>query len=163
MAVDMFMKLGDIKGESEDKDKKDWIEVLAWAWGMTQSGTMHTGTGGGTGKVNVQDISITKYVDKSTPDIMKKCCTGKHYDKAELVVRKAGEPPVEYIKWTLTDVIVTSYNTGGSGGEEQVTENLSLNFRKFRSEYQPQDNTTGQKKGGPLPAEYDIAKNELVA
>jgi len=162
MAVDMFLKLGDIKGESEDKDKKDWIEVLAWSWGMSQSGTMHTGTGGGTGKVSVQDISLTKYVDKSTPDIMKKVSNGEHYAKAELVVRKAGKEPLEYIKWTFTDVIVTSYNTGG-GGEEQVTENLTLNFRKYRCEYQAQDNTTGKKKGGPVPVEYDIAKNETVA
>jgi len=64
MAVDMFMKAGDIEGESNDAKHKGSIDVLAWSWGMSQSGTTHMGTGGGAGKVNIQDLSFTKYVDK---------------------------------------------------------------------------------------------------
>ena len=58
MAVDMFLKLDDVKGESRDNKHKDEIDVLAWSWGVSQSGTMHTGGGGGAGKVNVQDLSL---------------------------------------------------------------------------------------------------------
>ncbi len=160
MAVDMFLKLGDIKGESVDHAYADWIEVLAWSWNMSQSGTQHTGTGGGTGKVSVGDLSLTKYVDKSTPNIMQKCCSGKHYPEAKLIVRKAGDMPIDYVKLTMTDVIVSSYNTGGSGGEEQVTENLTLNFAKFKHEYTPQNSTTGEKEP-EIPTTFDIRKNTL--
>ena len=81
MAVDIFIKIGDLKGESVDTKHKGEIDVLAWSWGMTQSGTTHTGSGGGAGKVNVQDLSFTKYVDKSTPNLMQYCCNGKHFPK----------------------------------------------------------------------------------
>jgi type VI secretion system secreted protein Hcp len=138
MAVDMFMKLGDIKGESLDNTYKEWIDVLAWSWGMTQSGTMGLAGGGGAGKVNMQDISFTKYVDKSTSNIMLKCCNGKHYPEAKLICRKAGETPVEYLKITMTDVLISSYQTGGSGGEDRVTENVTMNFAKVKVDYTPQ-------------------------
>jgi type VI secretion system secreted protein Hcp len=69
MAVDMFIKIDDIKGESIDKTHKGEVQVLAWSWGATQSGSTHTGTGGGAGKVNVQDLSFTKYIDKATTNL----------------------------------------------------------------------------------------------
>ena len=157
MAVDFFLKLGDIKGESTDHQYKDWIEVLAWSWGMSQSGTMHTGTGGGTGKVNVQDFSVTKFVDRSTPNIMQKCCTGKHYPEVTFIARKAGDKPIDYVKLKMKEVIVTSANTGGSGGEERVTENVTLNFAHYEYEYTPQDATGA--KGGAITQTFDIRRN----
>lgn len=138
MAVDMFMKVGDIEGESTDKKHGKEIDVLAWSWGMSQSGTTHVGGGGGAGKVNVQDLSFTKYVDASTHALMKACCDGSHYDEAKLTVRKAGKDALEYIKITMKEVIVTSVSTGGSGGEDRLTENVTLNFAEFKLEYTPQ-------------------------
>src|SRR6266508_4609493 len=128
MAVDMYFKIGDIKGEATDKVHKEEIDVLAWSWGASQSGTTHQGTGAGAGKVNVQDVSFTKWVDKSSPVLLKHCCTGAHIATATLVVRKAGGTQLEYIKLLLTDLIVTSVSTGGSGGEDRLTENITLNF-----------------------------------
>ena len=138
MAVDMFIKIGDIEGESTDSSHGKEIDVLAWSWGMSQSGTTHMGGGGGSGKVNVQDLSITKYVDASTHSLMKACCDGKHYDEAKLTVRKAGATALEYIKLTMKEVIVTAVTTGGSGGEDRLTENVTLNFAEFKVEYTPQ-------------------------
>ncbi|WP_047194642.1 Hcp family type VI secretion system effector [Caldimonas brevitalea] len=138
MAVDMFLKIDDVKGESVDAKHKGTIDVLAWSWGLSQSGTTHLGGGGGSGKVSVQDISLTKYVDKSTPTLMLACCNGKHYKEAVLTVRKAGEKPLEYIKITMKEVIVANLSTGGSGGEDRLTENLTLNFAEFKVEYTPQ-------------------------
>src|SRR5574342_1218817 len=128
MAVDMFIKIGDIKGESVDSAHKDEIDVLAWSWGLSQSGTTHQGTGAGAGKVNVQDISFTKYIDKSSPVLMLYCCNGKHVPEATLTVRKAGENPLEYLIIKMTDLIISSCSTGGSGGEDRLTENVTLNF-----------------------------------
>ena len=101
MAVDMFMKIQGIEGESKDSSHKNEIDVLAWSWGMTQSGTGHVGGGSGSGKVNVHDLSFTKYIDKSSPDLMLACCNGKHYGEAKLTVRKAGENPLEYMIVTI--------------------------------------------------------------
>lgn len=161
MAVDMFIKIGDIKGESGDSKHKEEIDVLAWSWGMSNSGTTHAGGGGGSGKVNVQDISFTKYIDASSNALLKACCTGKHYPDATLVVRKAGGEAIEYLVIKLEEVLVTSVTTGGSGGEDRLTENVTLNFAKFMYKYQPQD-TKGAKLGGTKDFGYDIKANKVV-
>jgi type VI secretion system secreted protein Hcp len=158
MAIDMFLKITDVNGESQDDKHKDEIDVLAWSWGMSQSGTMHMGAGGGSGKVNVQDLSITKWVDKSTPTLMKLCCKGQHVGEVILVVRKAGGTAVEYIKITLKEALISSISTGGSGGEERLTENITLNFSEFKYEYTTQDQKGGA--GATVPVSWDIASNK---
>ncbi len=160
MAVDAFIKLGDIKGESSDGAHKGEIDVLAWSWGMSQSGTTHEGAGGGAGKVNVQDLSFTHYFDTSSPVIMAACCTGKHIPEATLTLRKAGDTPLEYLIITLTDMLVTSVSTGGSQGEERLTENVTLNFAQFDLSYQAQ-NKSGGKEGGPVKAKFNIPMNKV--
>lgn len=160
MAVDMFLKLagGKIKGESLDDKCKDQIDILAWSWGMSQSGSMHLGSGGSSGKVNVQDLSVTKYVDKSTPNLIKNCCNGEQYtDPTVLTVRKSGGQAIEYIKITMQPVIITSVSSGGSGGEERLTENVTLNFGKVKYEYTVQTDTGDA--GAVIPVTHDIQKN----
>jgi type VI secretion system secreted protein Hcp len=158
MAVDMFIKLEGVKGEAKDSKHKDEIDVLAWSWGISQSGTFHAGGGGGAGKANFQDISFTKYVDSASANLMLFCANGHHVKEADLVVRKAGDKPLEYIKIHLEPVLVTSISTGGSGGEDRLTENVTLNFGKVKVEY------IGQKPDGSgEPAKtflWDIVKNE---
>jgi type VI secretion system secreted protein Hcp len=141
MAVDMFMKVEGISGESMDKAHSGEIDVLAWSWGVSQSGTFHMGGGGGSGKANVQDLSFTKYVDASSHALQLACLNGKHLTKCTLTVRKAGEKPVEYIVINLEDCIVSSVSTGGSGGEDRLTENVSLNFARMKYTYTPQEKT----------------------
>lgn len=158
MAIDMFLKLDGIKGESVDATYKDEIQTLSWSWGMSQSGTTHQGTGAGAGKVSVQDISVTKYIDKSSTTLIMACCKGTHIKEATLIVRKAGDKPLEYVKIKMSDVIVTSVATGGSGGEDRLTENVCLNFAKVEFAYQ-QQSKTGGKEGGELFAKWHIAEN----
>lgn len=161
MAVDMFLELEKVKGESKDKTHKDKIDILAWSWGMSQSGTMHMGGGGGSGKVSVQDISFTKYIDKASADMLKACCEGKHFKNAKLIVRKAGGSPLEYLIIEMEKVLVSSVSTGGSGGEDRLTENVTLNFGKVKVKYQPQKED-GSKDGGVLEMGWDIAENVAV-
>ena len=111
MAVDMFIKIDGIKGESKDSKHKGEIDVLAWSWGLSNSGTFHMGGGGGSGKANLQDLSFTKYVDAGSADLALSCATGKHIAKANLVVRKAGDKPLEYILIELTECLITSVST----------------------------------------------------
>jgi len=158
MAVDMFIKIEGIPGEAQDAKHKDEIDVLAWSWGESQSGTTHMGHGSGGGKVNVQDLSITKYIDKSTPLLMQHCFTGKHIKEATLVCRKAGGKPLEYITLKMTDIIVSSQSQGGSGGEERLTENITLNFAELDYKYIEQLNTGGE--GAKPDFKFKIPENE---
>lgn len=155
--IDMFLKCDGLAGESEDDSHGGEIDVLAWSWGASNSGTTHVGPGGGSGKVSVQDISVTKYVDNSSTDLLMACCNGKHYPKMILTVRKAGETPLEYIVMTMEDCLISSVSTGGSGGEDRLTENVSINFATVEIEYTP------QKKDGSGDAKkrfgWQIAKN----
>jgi type VI secretion system secreted protein Hcp len=157
--IDMFLKLDDVKGEAQDKSHKEEIDVLAWSWGMSQSGTMHTGGGGGGGKVAVQDLSLTKWVDKSSPTLMAYCSQGTQFKTGKLTVRKSGgKEPLEYLIITMKEVIVTSLSTGGSGSEDRLTENVTLNFAQVQVDYQPQKQD-GSKDGGPVKYGWHIAQN----
>ena len=159
MAVDQFLELEKIPGETQD-DKmkaKDAMDILAWSWGMSQSGTTHMGSGSGAGKVNVQDISVTKYVDLASTVLMQKCTLGDHIPTGKLTVRKAGGEQLEYITIEMKDIIITSVSTGGSGGEDRLTENVSLNFSQYKIVYSEQ---LPSGKAGKQPEwAYDIAAN----
>ena len=153
--ADMFLKLTNIKGESLDSKHKQEIEVLSWSWGASQTGSAHAGTGSGTGKVAIQDLTITHYVDTASTDLLKHLTSGKHIDEGLLTVRKAGGTHLEYLKLKLTQVLVTHISNGGGAGQDRVTENVTLNFRKFTQTYTPQDD-----KGSPKPSSdftWDIA------
>jgi type VI secretion system secreted protein Hcp len=156
MAVDMFLKIDDIKGESTDETHKDQIEVISWNWGMTQTGSSHIGTGSGTGKVDVQNLTITKYIDTSSANLIKLCCKGKHFDLATLYIRKAGDKPVEYLKLELYNGLIAQVSVGGHGGDDRFSENVSLNFASFKYSYTPQVKGAA---GAVIPASWNIAKN----
>jgi type VI secretion system secreted protein Hcp len=156
MAVDVFLKLGDIKGESKDDKHAGEIDVLSWSWGISQTGTMGHGGGGGAGKANFSDLNFMHNVDKASPVLMKACATGEHIKEGTLVSRKAGKGQQEYLIMKLNEVFVTSIQPSGSS--EHPTESVSLNFSKIDLEYKP------QKEDGSLDAGvhflYNIKTNK---
>ena len=133
--ADMFLKLTNIKGEALDSKHKDEIEVLSWSFGASQSGSAHGGTGSGTGKVSIQDLTITHYVDQASTDLLKHLTNGKHIDEGMLTVRKAGGTTSNISSSRWTQVMVTHISNGGGAGQDRVTENVTLNFRKFTQTY----------------------------
>jgi type VI secretion system secreted protein Hcp len=147
MAVDIFLKIEGIKGESKDAAHKDEIDVLSWSWGMSQSGGFHAGGGGGSGKVQVRDLSFVKPVDKASPALGQHLTNGKHIKSARLTVRKAGDKPLEYLTVDLEDLIVSSVNYSRAGGPDDFVESVTLNFARFKSTYRPQ-----QQDGSAGPA-----------
>jgi type VI secretion system secreted protein Hcp len=160
MALDMFINMGDkIKGESADKTQgaNGDIDVLAWSWGMSQSGTTHMGQGGGAGKANFQDLSFTKYIDSASNALMISLAKGTHIPKVVFLARKAGEGQKAYLQIDMEEVLVTSISTGGSGGEDRLTENVTLNFAKVKFAYAPQSKAGA--KGGDKEFVWDIAGN----
>jgi type VI secretion system secreted protein Hcp len=134
MAFDAFLKIEGIKGESTDKGHPDEIEISSFSWGVTNTGSASSGGGGGAGKAVAQDFQFTSGLSKASPSLMLACATGRHFQTATLTCRKAGgSNEVEFLKIKLSDVIVSSYQTGGeAGGDADVpTDQFSLNFAKI--------------------------------
>lgn len=158
MAVDMFLKIDGIKGESKDHKHKDEIDIESYNWGATNVGTHGSGGGGGAGKVNMHDIQFTKLVDASSADLFLFCASGKHIPKAEFVARKAGDKPLEYLKVKLSDILISSIQHSGHGAGDLLQESLSLNYSKIEIEYTPQDEKGGG--GAASKAGWDVKANK---
>jgi type VI secretion system secreted protein Hcp len=160
-AVDYFLKVDGIEGESADSKHKSEIDVESFSWGETQSGTHAAGGGGGAGKVSMQDFHFVMSVNKASPKLLLACATGEHFTKAVLTCRKAGKEQQEFMKITMSDLLVSSFQTGGSGhGDIVPTDQISLNFAKIEYEYKEQkpDGTLG----GATKAGYDVKANKAV-
>ncbi|SDW62663.1 Hcp family type VI secretion system effector [Nitrosomonas communis] len=159
MATDMFIKIGDIKGESQDNKHKDEIDVTSWKWGISQPGTMAIGGGGGKGRASFSDLTFYHKMDKASPNLMKICATGEHVDEAKLTVCKAGKDQQDYAIITMKKVFCTKIEPSGSNGEDELTEAVSLQFEEVAVEYSP------QKGDGSLDAaisfNYNIKANKL--
>ena len=156
--VDYFLKMDGIKGESNDAKHKEEIELESWSWGVTQSGTSAKGSGSGAGKAVAQDLHFIKKHDQASPVLFASCATGKHFPNAVLTARKAGGEQQEYLTIKMSDLLVSSYQVGGSqGGDVVPTDQVSLNFSKIEFIYKP------QKPDGTLGADvkqgYDFSKN----
>ena len=157
MALDIFAKLGDIKGESLDDKHKDNIEVLSWSWGVSQSSSPAPGGGSVAGKVNLSDFNFTHRLDKASPVLMQACATGEHIKEATITMRKAGQGQHEYLIIKMNDVLVTNVQAGAFAEQDATTESVALQFAKVQVEYRP------QKADGTLDAgvhfKYDVKAN----
>ena len=158
MAQDIFLKIAGIDGESQDSAHKDEIDVSSWTWQVLQESNMQQGSGGGSGKATVKDLSFVHDVDRASPNLMKYCLTGKHIPEAKLTVRKAGGTPLEYLKLTMTDVVITNVQPAGSSKDEIIKEQVSMAFAKIKHEYIVQNQQGGS--GGAVTAGYDIKLNK---
>jgi type VI secretion system secreted protein Hcp len=165
MAVNCFLKIEGppLEGESSHAGHEGEIDVLSWSWGVTQSGTMHTGAGGGAGKANVQDLHITKHVDSASPNLLQWCCSGKQFEKATLICRKASGTDGEHVPYLTVEMeklIITSVQSGGSDGQDMFSESLTLNFGQYKAKYTPQndDGTAGSE----IEAGWNIRANEAL-
>ena len=158
MASDIFAKIGDIKGESLDGKHKDEIEVLSWSWGVTQSGTMAHGGGGGEGKASFNDFNFTHHVDKASPVLMKACATGEHIKEATITVRKAGKGQQEFLIIKMNDILITSVNPSGTGDGAATAETRRDAVREGRPGIQAAE---GRRIAGcRLHFKYDIKGNK---
>jgi type VI secretion system secreted protein Hcp len=161
MAVDYFLKIDGIDGESQDSKHKGEVDVLSWSWGESQTGTMSGGGGGGAGKVSMQDFHFVMKVNKSTPKLILACANGEHIKKSVLTCRKAGTTQQEFLVYTFSDLLVSSYQTGGSGGSDEIPmEQVSFNYSKMEVEYKEQkaDGTLS----GAIKSGWDLKGNVKV-
>jgi type VI secretion system secreted protein Hcp len=140
MPQDIFIKIGDIQGEAQDKSHKGEIDVLCFNWGVSNS--LQPGAWAGKGpdtKGSVTDLSFKKQADRATPDLLVSCFNGKKFDKVTLTVRKAGDKPLEYMVYTLGNVRITSVSQEGKPEDPRLIENVSLNFAAINFNYKEQN------------------------
>lgn len=159
--MDGFVKIKDIDGESTDSQHVDWIEVLSYSFGVSNSSSPASAVGGGTTeRSNFQDISLTKYLDKASPKVMFACASGKHVEEVTIEFMKAvGDKQEKAMEIKLTDVVVSSYSLGGSRGDGLPTDSFSLSYGKIKETYFALDNKTGASKGN-VPAGWDLTANK---
>lgn len=155
----VFAKYDGVDGESKDADHDKWIDVLSIDWGMVNP-VSPSGPDGGRNSAGVtfEDLAMTKYIDKSTPALMTACAMGTPFRIIELNFTRTGTGGERqtYLKITMQDVIITSISTGGSGGEDRLTENVTLNFAKIKVEYAT---TPDGEPAGVDPFTWDVAQN----
>ena len=158
MAVDIFAKIGDIKGESTDSKHKDEVEVLSYSWGVTNPGQIGTGGGGGAGRATFQDLSIVHKIDKASPRLLQACATGQHLKEATITFRKAGQKQQDFLIIKMNDVIITGVLQSALS-IEAGSETVNLEFAKVDWEFKP------QKADGSLDAgihfKFDIKANKV--
>jgi len=158
MAVDFYLKLDGIQGEATDDSFKDQVKLLTSSWGGTQRSSVAAGGAGcGAGKVDLADLSITKYYDKSSPPLFKSLVLGSHVASGVLSAVKAGAGGTPFLKLTLGELFITGIHV--SATDEVPTESISFSYRSVRVEYSTQDNTGNLTATGPV--NYDLAANKV--
>jgi type VI secretion system secreted protein Hcp len=149
VAVDYFLKIDGIPGESTDSKHKDEIDVEAWSWGEVNP--PRPGGGAGAGKVEIQDFSFTSRFSKASPNLMLACASGKHLKSAVLTARRADKAQAEFLTFSLSDVLISSYQTAATAGDVSPVDSVSLNFAKIKIEYKqqkPDGSLAGSIKAG---------------
>jgi len=156
-AVDYFLKIDGIPGESTDDKHGGEIDLMSWSWGESNSGSHGAGGGGGAGKVSMSDFSFVMRVNVASPKLFLHCANGKHIPSALVTCRKAGTQQQEYLKIKFTNLLISSYQTGGSSGDVVPVDQIAFNFGKIELTYAPQkaDGTLGS----PVVHHYDLTKN----
>jgi type VI secretion system secreted protein Hcp len=163
MAIDVYLQIDGIKGESQDDKHKDWIECKAVAWGVTQPKSATASTGGGhtAERVEMTDISITKLADLATPLLLQTCAAGKTIPKAKFEFMRAdgnGER-VKYFEVQLTNVLIGAVNPSVTEGDF-MHENVGLKFSSIKFMYTQQK--IGGGAGGNTSGGWDLASNKII-
>lgn len=160
MAHDIFIRLSGIEGESQDFKHRGEIEVLRWRWIVSQPSNMHNGSGGGLGKCIVEDLCFDHYIDKASPVLLNHCLTGKHIPEATFTIRKVGGLPLDYLRLSLQDVIITQVRPVGLNTMRMPREKIALSFARIKMDYISQN-----KQGAAdsqISSAYDIKANRII-
>jgi len=165
MAFDAFLQIDGIPGESTDDKHSEWIELLKFNYSADQpsSGSVSSGGGRSAERVDLDDLHVTKAIDKATPKLLLNCCNGRHIAKITLEVCRSGEDKQLYYKIVMEDVIVTSIQAAGmakgQGSAPLPIEEVSFGFGKITWTYTETDHKTGQPKGD-VETFWDLHSNK---
>lgn len=158
MAFDIFLKIDGIKGESSDAQHREEIEPASFSWGVSQQGTTSAGGGAGAGKASFQDLHVVMNVSRASPQLFLACAEGRHIKTAVLTCRKAGgRDQRDFLRYSLSDVLVSSYQTSGQAEDGVPVDQISLTYAQVKIEYWPQK--VDGSLGAPVTAGWDLKTN----
>ena len=162
MAVEIFLKLDGIDGESQKDGHVNEIELLSFSNGASNPSSVAFGTGSGAGKVDLSSISVQKIVDLASPKLFLQCCNGTHIASGKLTCREAGgDSPVEYFLYDMTEVFIDSISWGAAAGGGKPSESVSISCKTLQVTYYPQ-NTDGSM-GDKIVTGWDVSKNKAAS
>lgn len=155
MPADAYLKVKDVNGKSTDDKHKDWIEVLSYNWGVSQSAS-----GGGMqseARADLQDLSIVKELDIASPKLAEECAKGTRIDEVKLELCRAGGQQEKYMEYTMEGCVISSYSIGGGGGGAP-TESVTFRYGKMKWNYIKLDKKG--KAAGNVPGGWDCDANK---
>lgn len=160
MAANIFLKLDGIQGESTDANHKDGIQILSGQWGAHQTGGSAPAGGAGAGKAQLDDFRLTLEYSRASPALLLAALTGKHIKSGVLTVSRPEKQGLNYLTYTFTDVLISSYATDISPDHPSPVDQISIAFGKIEVKYLPQ--TPTGKPGPPVTAGFDTKANKTI-
>jgi type VI secretion system secreted protein Hcp len=157
---DIYVQLEGITGESKDSKHIGWIDVIGIGFAVSQSSSMFTGGGGGVGKASFDALTFTHYVDKTTPNLFQYCASGKHIPTVVVSACKAGDGSQEYLRITLTDVLIVQSGPSGSVNDVRVKDKVDLSYAKIAIEVKEQK--ADGSMGAAVRGAWDVKQNVVV-
>jgi type VI secretion system secreted protein Hcp len=164
MALDVYLQIEGIKGESQDEKHKDWIEVSGVHWGIHQPRSATASTAGGhtAERVEMSDISFSKLADMSSPILAQNCAAGKTIPKAKFEFFRAdgNGTRVKYFEMALTNVLIGMVKPHLGGDDSYLIETVNLRYSKVNWTYTQQK--IGGGAGGSTIGGWDLATNRIA-
>jgi type VI secretion system secreted protein Hcp len=162
MAVEAFLKLDGIPGESQKDGHVNEIELFSFSWGASNPTSVSLGTGSGVGKVDLSSLTVQTEVATQSPKLFLACASGQHIKTGKLTVRESGgsDKPLDYLTYDMEEVFVDSVSWGGASGGGKPSESTSMSFKKITMTYWPQkgDGTLGDK----IQTGWDVSINKKI-
>ena len=153
-----YVKFDGVDGESTDDSHNKWIDVDSVAWGMSQPAGA-TGPTRRRGDVVMEDIAITKEIDKSSPKLQEKCAKGEVIPKLEIeVTRSYGSSSQTYYRYELKNVMITSYITSLDNSEETPTDTFTVSYEEIKITYTETEDDGSSK--GNVEWEFNVESGE---
>jgi len=169
-ASDYLLEIEGVTGESKKRGHEGHIEISSYSWGLSQTSGGSSGGGGGAGKVSFQDLHFKAPSSRAGPPLFLAAASGQHFPKATLRAFVSGSESTEpYLKVTLTDIVISSFQQSGDDDNDGVTgarqlptsptDAFSLNFAKITFD-RAYINAAGGKS--VQTAGWDLATNKKV-
>ena len=148
MAVDYFLTMTGVQGESQNESFTNQIQLLSWSWGASNMSSVSGTSGSGAGKVDLSDFSCMTNFDKSTPTFFKNITKGTHVATGTLSALKAGGGNTPYLKVNFTEIFITGLQMSASSEAPSVS--VSFTYAQIQIDYSVQDANGNLQSVGPV-------------
>lgn len=155
-----FVNFGDIKGESTDKDHKDWVMILSYGHEITQPPSVTQKTAGGRTAEAVEhsEFRIVKLLDAATPKLYEAACKGTHLPEVVVELWRSGGEPVKYMEFKMKEVLISGVIQDGnpSGEAKFPTEVIKMTYGAIEWTYTKQK--PDGSAGGNVAAKWNLSQ-----